>query len=128
LLPSRFSRLPGDLFFNLSPGFAHRENANSTTKSAQKIAAKPVFHKGGENLYRLESTGGYYAVLKQANKQFRRALKTRDRKLAELHLAELRSNVSQCDCGRIGQSFIRRPLAKRWISTFQYTLRQSTGA
>jgi hypothetical protein len=30
-----------------------------------------------------ESSGGYYALLKRGGKQFRRSLKTKDRKLAE---------------------------------------------
>jgi len=40
----------------------------------------------GENLYRLESSGGYYAPIKKGGKQFRRSLKTKDRKLAERNL------------------------------------------
>jgi len=35
-------------------------------------------------------TGRYYALRKKGNKQFRRSLKTKDRKLAERRLAELR--------------------------------------
>jgi hypothetical protein len=34
-----------------------------------------VFHKVAENLYRLESSGGYYALIKRGGKQFRRSLK-----------------------------------------------------
>ena len=41
-----------------------------------------------ENLYRLESSGGYYALVKKAGKQFRRSLKTNDRKLAERRLGD----------------------------------------
>jgi len=37
---------------------------------------QPVFHKVAENLYRLESSGGYYALIKKSGKQFRRSLKT----------------------------------------------------
>jgi hypothetical protein len=40
-----------------------------------KPAGQPVFHKVAENLYRLESSGGYYAVVKKGGKQFRRSLK-----------------------------------------------------
>jgi hypothetical protein len=38
---------------------------------------QPVFHKVAENLYRLESSGGYYALIKKGGKQFRRSLKTK---------------------------------------------------
>ncbi len=55
----------------------------------------PVFHKVGDNLYRLESTDGYYALLKRSDKQFRRSLKTAtDRKLAERHLTDLRREIA----------------------------------
>lgn len=37
-------------------------------------AQQRVFHTAGENLYRLESSGGYYALAKKCGKQFRRKL------------------------------------------------------
>ncbi len=37
------------------------------TKAAQKV----VFHQLAENLYRLETSGAYYAFLKRGDKQFR---------------------------------------------------------
>jgi len=49
-----------------------------TAKNTPKPVDKPVFHKGSENLYRLESSNGYYALLKRGGKQFRRSLKTKD--------------------------------------------------
>jgi len=50
----------------------------------------------GENLYRVlrpgdkpaKPTGIYYALVKRGRKQFRRSLKTSDRRLAERRLAE----------------------------------------
>jgi hypothetical protein len=51
-----------------------------------KPAEHPVFHKVAENLYRLESSGGYYALIQRSGKQFRRSLKTKDRKLADRRL------------------------------------------
>ena len=44
--------------------------ARETTADARKV----VFHRVAENLYRLEPSGGYYALLKRADKQFRRSL------------------------------------------------------
>ena len=60
---------------------------------ARKSARQPVFHKVAENLYRLESSGGYYSLVKRAGKQFRRFLKTKDRKLAERRLGDLKGMV-----------------------------------
>ena len=52
-----------------------------------------IFQRVGLNLYRLTATGGYYALLKRVDKQFRRSLRTKDRRLAERRLARLRNNV-----------------------------------
>src|SRR5881296_3310265 len=65
-----------------------RTHAKSTEPAGQS-----VFHKVAENLYRLESSGGYYALVKRAGKQFRRSLKTKDRKLAERRLGDLKAKV-----------------------------------
>ena len=42
------------------------------------LPARPVFRKVGQNLYRLEPSGTYYALLKRAGKQIRRSLKITD--------------------------------------------------
>ena len=60
---------------------------------AKPAAVQPVFHKVAENLYRLESSGGYYALVKKGGKQFRRSLKTKDRKLADRRLKEIKEQV-----------------------------------
>jgi integrase len=62
-------------------------------KNKSQPPGQPVFHKVAENLYRLESSGGYYALVKRAGKQFRRSLKTKDRKLAERRLTNLKAKI-----------------------------------
>jgi hypothetical protein len=64
-----------------------------TSKNTPQPAEQPVFHKVAENLYRLESSDGYYALLKRGGKQFRRSLKTKDRKLADRRLNDLRAKI-----------------------------------
>src|SRR5277367_5929357 len=54
---------------------------------------QPVFHKVAENLYRLESSGGYCALIKKGGKQFRRSLKTKDRMLADRRLKETKERI-----------------------------------
>lgn len=56
-------------------------------------AQKYVMRRVAENLYRLEPSGGYYALLKRGDKQFRQSLKTMDRKLAGRRLTELRAQA-----------------------------------
>ncbi len=90
-----------------------------------KAARKVVFHRVAENLYRLEMTGGYYALLKRGNKQFRRSLKTKDRKLAERRLTELRAQVGNLTITEDARlSF--DDVAKRWMDTTKHTLKASS--
>src|SRR5471030_2773003 len=97
---------------------------NSTLAEGGK-ARKLVFHRVAENLYRLESSGGYYALLKRSDKQFRRSLKTKDRKLADRRLAEMRGQVANLkitDESRL--SF--QAVAERWIATTAHALKEAT--
>ena len=96
-------------------------HALAETKAARKL----VMHRVAENLYRLEPSGGYYALLKRGDKQFRRSLKTKDRKLADRRLAELRAqvgNLTISDDARL--SF--EDIAKRWMDTTRHTLKSSS--
>jgi hypothetical protein len=94
-------------------------------REAADDARKVVFHRVAENLYRLESSGGYYALLKRGDKQFRRSLKTKDRKLADRRLAELREQVGGLvisDDARLSFGDI----AQRWMDATAHTLKAST--
>lgn len=73
-----------------------------------------AFQKVGPNLYRLDSTGGYYALLKRADKQFRRSLRTKDRRLAERRLAELREKVGNLATGDDARLTFA-DVAQRWL-------------
>ena len=88
-------------------------------------ARKVMFHRVAENLYRLETSGGYYALVKRGNKQFRRSLKTKDRKLAERRLAEFQAqvgNLTISDDARLSFDEI----AKRWMDTTKHAIKDST--
>jgi integrase len=96
-------------------------NAQNTTKPAEQ----PVFHKVAENLYRLESSGGYYALIKKAGKQFRRSLKTKDRKLADRRLKELKGQIgclTLTDDAKLGFEAV----ANRWLESIKHTLAPGT--
>jgi integrase len=86
---------------------------------------QPVFHKVAENLYRLESSGGYYALVKKSGKQFRRSLKTKDRKLADRRLKELKGQIgclTLTDDAKLGFEAV----ANRWLESIKHTLAVST--
>lgn len=85
----------------------------------------PVFDKVGENLYRHRSSRTYYALLKRADKQFRRSLKTQDRALALRRLAELRGKI-----GALSTSEDSRlpwvKIAAKWLDTVRHTMKPSS--
>ena len=78
-----------------------------------KAARKLVFHRVAENLYRLETSGGYYALIKRGDKQFRRSLKTKDRKLADRRLVELRAQVGNLTISKDARLSFEQ-VAERW--------------
>src|SRR3954464_10617083 len=68
----------------------------SDTSPKESTASKTqtqALVKVAENLYRSDSSGVYYSLFKRGGKQFRKSLKTDDRKLAERRLAEVRGKV-----------------------------------
>lgn len=101
--------------------FGMQNNPGQEVKSVRKV----VFHRVAENLYRLESSGGYYALLKRSDKQFRRSLRTKDRKLAERRLTELRGQVTNLKITEESRlSF--QAVADRWIATTTHALKEAT--
>jgi integrase len=96
-----------------------------TAQNPTPPAEQPVFHKVAENLYRLESSGGYYALIKKGGKQFRRSLKTKDRKLADRRLKELKGQIgclTLTDDAKLGFEAV----ANRWLESIKHTLAIST--
>jgi integrase len=87
----------------------------------------------GENLYRIQlpgdrpgkPTGKYYALIKRAGKQFRRSLKTKDRKLAERRLAELRGKITKLKVSP-DSNLTFEQMAKRWMTVTGHTLKART--
>lgn len=96
-----------------------------TTQNPSKPAEQAVFHKVAENLYRLESSGGYYALIKKGGKQFRRSLKTKDQKLADRRLKELKGQIgglTLTDDAKLGFEAV----ANRWLESIKHTLVSGT--
>jgi hypothetical protein len=91
----------------------------------EPVAEQPVFHKVAANLYRPESSGAYYALLKRGGKQFRRSLKTKDHKLADRRLSRLRSKIG---CLQISPEARLRftQAAHLWLETNKHALSSST--
>ena len=89
-------------------------------------ARQPVFNKVGENLYRLESSGAYYALLKRGGKQIRRSLKTTDAALARRRLTELRAKVARLNQTPGAGKITFAELAQRWLANVGVNLKPSS--
>jgi integrase len=89
------------------------------------VAEQPVFYKVAENLYRLESSSGYYALVKKGGKQFRRSLRTKDRKLADRRLKELKEKIGILSVGDDSQADFKT-VANQWLKSVQHTLAPGT--
>jgi integrase len=76
-----------------------------------------TFRKVAECLYRHQSSGVYYGLVKRSGKQYRRSLKTTDRKLAERSLAEFRQKVGRLDHKKVRSNLTFEEVAKAWLGT-----------
>jgi integrase len=101
------------------------KSMNNDTLGEGVQARKLVFHRVAENLYRLESSGGYYGLLKRGDKQFRRSLRPKDRKLADRRLAELREQVGGLVISSDSRLFFE-DIGQRWLDSTAHTLKAST--
>src|ERR1044071_4460860 len=85
-----------------------------------------TFAKVAECLYRNESSGIYYALVKRLGKQFRRSLKTSDRQLANRKLADFRKKVTRLSQTKHASSLSFEELTDRWLETIQPKLKESS--
>lgn len=85
-----------------------------------------VFHKVGQNLYRLESSGGYYALFKRAGKQIRKSLKTTDPALARRRLGELHNKVVRLNHVTGASKITFANLASRWLDSHRVHLKEKS--
>jgi integrase len=94
--------------------------------SHPKTATYPVFNKVGQNLYRLTTSGKYYALIKRGGKQIRRSLKTNDATLAKRRLAEFCGKVSRLKTTKDARLLSFMELANRWLEIQKVTLKASS--
>lgn len=85
-----------------------------------------VFRKVAQNLYRLESSGTYYALLKRGGKQIRKSLKTTDRQLASRRLNELRDRVSALNQTSGAGKLTFSKVADRWLAKHEVHLKEKS--
>ncbi|HTD65375.1 MAG TPA: hypothetical protein VK846_02450, partial [Candidatus Limnocylindria bacterium] len=95
----------------------------STQEKTGKAESQSVFRKVGECLYKHESSGIYYGLVKRCGKQFRRSLKTNDRVLANRRLSELREKVGRLSNVKSARRITFSELAERWFGTIKGNLK-----
>ena len=74
-----------------------------------------TFKKVAENLYRLNQTGGYYALVKRGGKQIRRSLKTKDRALAKRRLNDFKKQINRLTSTSDIPKSTFSEFAERWL-------------
>jgi integrase len=97
-----------------------------TKQRTSAPAVQPVFHKVAENLYRLESSSGYYALVKKGGKQFRRSLKTKDRKLAERRLKEFKTQIGVLTVAPDDAKLTFKEVADSWNNATKHLIAESS--
>ena len=97
-----------------------------TNSPSTPAPAQPSFAKVAECLYRNESSGIYYALVKRHSKQFRRSLKTSERQLANRRLAEFRKKVTRLSQSKHASSLSFEDLTDRWLETIEPGLKPSS--
>jgi len=76
----------------------------------------------GENLYRSQSSGIYYAIFRREGKLIKRSLKTTDKELAKRRAAKLRQKVARLNT-KEGAAILFQDFAKRWLDAHTITLK-----
>ena len=97
----------------------------STLESPNASQVKKPFRKIGENLYRLKTSGTYYALLKRGGKQIRNSLGTKDKELAIRNLAELRKKVGRLNNDKDLRNITFEELSSRWLAVKSSRLKAS---
>lgn len=96
------------------------------SESSPKQTGHGPFQKVAERLYRHQSSGVHNALVKRAGKQYRRSLKTADRKLAERSLAEFRQKVGRLDPTKARSNPAFADMSRHWLSSVIPQLKASS--
>lgn len=94
---------------------------------APKKYAQATLQKVGENLYRNESSGVYYALVKRKGKQIRKSLKTQDRKLANRRLKGFLEKAGQLTASVEDRKAPFEIVASNWLKQHTGGLKSSSG-
>jgi len=88
--------------------------------------SQPIFNKNGENLFRLESSAVYYALLERGGKQIRKSLKTTDASSGKRRLSALREKLDRLSDVKGASRITFAELANRWFETVSVVMQPSS--
>jgi len=108
-------QVPCNRYCNPSKKFRHLKTKAKTTPALVKVA---------QNLYR-SASGRYYTFLKRAGKQFHRALKTGNRRVAERKLADLKASIDELTISENANASFGQ-IARHWLDVNKHALSEST--
>jgi len=94
-----------------------------TARNQPESVTESPFQKVAECLYRHRSSQVYYGLVKRAGKQYRRSLRTIDRKLAERRLVEFREKVGRLDPRKGTGKATFEDVAKAWFESIKGNLK-----
>ncbi|MGK0188346.1 MAG: integrase [Verrucomicrobiales bacterium] len=87
---------------------------------------EPQFVKVAECLYRNQSSGTYFALVKRKGKQIRKSMRTKDRKLADRRLREFREKVGLLTASANERKTPFDVIAERWLKIHNVHLKPSS--
>jgi hypothetical protein len=82
----------------------------------------------GQNLYRLQSSGTYYALIKQGGKQIRRSLKIQDAAIARRRLRQFSDKVARLNKAKGASSILFDQLSQRWLNNLRVSFKSAAAA
>jgi integrase len=87
---------------------------------------EPLLVRVAECLYRNQSSGSYFALVKRKGKQIKKTLKTTDRKLAERRLRDFRKKAEHLTATSSERKVPFKDLAARWAKIHNTRLKPSS--
>jgi integrase len=106
--------------------FGNPLNADMPKMQHGNARIEQTLLKVGECLYRNQSSGTYYALVKRGGKQIKRSLKTTDRKLAERRLSDFRKESGQARAGKEECRLTFAQIGKQWFTLQSSTLKPAS--
>ena len=92
----------------------------------EKKRVQASYTKVAENLYRNDSSGTYYALVKRSGKQIKKALQTKDPQIAKRRLRGLLETLDRKTPKALNVAILFREMGERWLKVVKPHLKDSS--